>query len=108
MRTPYRCPACLGNGKQNAGFYEQVGGYWAGSSAQLVDCRSCNGTGVVWDGATLFVPAPVVTPVPEVPGPWPGAGCGCPQELKDGKTYVGDNFCPTHGQQYITTCGREF
>ena len=107
MKTPHRCPVCLGNGRQNAGFYEQVGGYWTSTASNFVDCRSCAGTGVVWGDVDLPVSPPVVVPAAEVPGPWPG-GCGCPQELKDGKTYVGDNFCPTHGQQYITTCGREF
>jgi hypothetical protein len=47
-RQPYVCPVCNGNGLRPPGFYSQVSGIWTDSSTALEKCRSCDGTGVVW------------------------------------------------------------
>lgn len=93
MRYPYRCPICDGATKVQTRLYQEA---WEVVSLELVACRSCIGTGVVWSpddhSVPLFsVPNPSTIEVTEV---YP---CTCPQELKDGKVYVGDNFCQKHG-----------
>ena len=45
---PFICPVCRGNGIVDAGFYTQTSGYWT-SAGGFEMCRSCNGTGIVWD-----------------------------------------------------------
>ena len=42
-----RCPVCGGNGLVPPGFYTQMGGIWASSSATPERCRSCQGKGYV-------------------------------------------------------------
>lgn len=49
MATSYKCPVCEGRGHIPASFYEPMDG--TAIIAYLVTCRSCNGTGVVWDHA---------------------------------------------------------
>jgi len=49
MAVPYRCPICGGAGVVPAGFYSM------GIVSTLFvpeTCRSCNGTGIVWDYTT--------------------------------------------------------
>jgi DnaJ-class molecular chaperone len=41
--TPYVCPVCSGRQTVAQGFYD---GIWM--SSQREDCRSCDGTGIVW------------------------------------------------------------
>ena len=45
MKRPYTCPVCNGKGVVSADFYpdEEVedGNCW-------IDCRACNGSGVLW------------------------------------------------------------
>lgn len=53
--TPHRCPVCLGARQVSPALYGQT----AGTGTGLVDCRTCNGTGVVWSiEVTLPPPAP--------------------------------------------------
>lgn len=49
MATPHQCPVCLGNGQVSAGFYNQVTGVWSGTTTAFETCRSCGGSGVVWE-----------------------------------------------------------
>lgn len=49
MTQPYRCPVCNGNGKVPNGFYNQTSVYWSSTSTAPEICRSCNGSGIVWD-----------------------------------------------------------
>ena len=44
---PYTCPICGGKGKVQNGFYS-VMGYGSTTNASPENCRSCNGTGIVW------------------------------------------------------------
>lgn len=87
--TPHRCPVCGGNGQVMNGFYGQVGGEWTSGSTAFEQCRSCNGTGVVWQpsvmGAFMLDPTkhPLMT---ALGGPMP-IPCTCPQEVKDGKPW---------------------
>lgn len=46
-RRPYCCPVCGGNGIKPLGFYNLTSGMWT-SSGGTEECRSCTGTGVVW------------------------------------------------------------
>ena len=46
--TPFVCPVCGGNGLVANGFYNQVGGEWSSTSLTPEQCRSCQGTGIVW------------------------------------------------------------
>jgi len=50
MKTPYRCPVCNGQGLVQNGFYMAIGvDSYNSTNAMPETCRSCNGTGVVWD-----------------------------------------------------------
>jgi len=46
---PFVCPVCRGNGLVPNGFYDQVGGQWSTTSITPEICRSCDGTGIVWN-----------------------------------------------------------
>ncbi len=47
---PHCCPICSGTGTVPNGFYRQVSGQWSSSSdATPEQCRSCRGTGIVWE-----------------------------------------------------------
>lgn len=46
-KKPHVCPVCDGKGFVPSGFYEPVE-MWASSSASNQQCRTCNGTGLVW------------------------------------------------------------
>lgn len=48
LLSPFCCPVCRGNGLVQEGFYRQVSGHWDSSSIKFENCRSCNGTGIVW------------------------------------------------------------
>lgn len=51
-QAPFCCPVCGGNGLRPAGFYSQTTGTWSASSAaEMEQCRSCDGTGIVWGGS---------------------------------------------------------
>ena len=45
---PHKCPVCNGNGIVDAGFYNQTSGEWT-STGGTEPCRSCEGTGIVWE-----------------------------------------------------------
>jgi len=45
--VPHLCPVCNGNGLVPGGFYTQTSGNWMSTNA-TEECRSCNGTGVIW------------------------------------------------------------
>lgn len=54
MAVPYRCPVCNGVGKVPPNFYLAVGVIDSTSSnAAPVECKSCKGTGLVWDYTSL-------------------------------------------------------
>ena len=44
MAEPRRCPICDGTGKVPVGFYGEQG-----TDASMPYCKSCQGTGIVWD-----------------------------------------------------------
>ncbi len=47
QQTAHCCPVCGGNGLVSGGFYNQVSGF--GMSTTISEqCRSCQGTGIVW------------------------------------------------------------
>ena len=46
MATPHRCPVCNGVGKVPAGFYSMG---IASTTSMPETCRSCNGTGIIWE-----------------------------------------------------------
>mgnify|MGYP001586541947 CR=1 FL=1 len=48
-KVPHRCPICNGNGLVDNGFYQQTTGHWETSSTTPEQCRSCFGTGIVWE-----------------------------------------------------------
>lgn len=50
--TPHTCPICGGNGLVDNGFYDQTSGAWTTSSNTPEECRSCSGTGIVWEPST--------------------------------------------------------
>ena len=98
----HKCPVCGGNGQVMAGFYNQVGGTWTGSNTALEQCRSCAGSGVVWEqGINLTSPNPAQLTLPIVVSD--GIPCTCPPMPADGRPYIGDNFCQKHKTTVI--CG---
>ena len=46
---PHKCPICNGNGLVPNGFYRQTSGSWSTSDATPEKCRTCQGTGIVWE-----------------------------------------------------------
>ena len=46
---PYRCSVCGGNGLVVNGFYLGTGPYRLTAGTNPGPCRSCSGTGVVWN-----------------------------------------------------------
>jgi len=48
-KYPHICPVCGGNGLVPNGFYMQTSGHWPTTSVTPEMCRSCNGTGIVWE-----------------------------------------------------------
>lgn len=93
--TPHRCPVCLGKQTVPAGFYD--------GSTEVEKCRSCGGTGVVWQVNGFVVPNPFTLPVsPLVPPGEPTVIvrervqiCTCPK-LQPGETWIGDVLCELH------------
>lgn len=49
VRTPHKCPVCIGRGFVDAGFYTATGQTWGGPGTNPDTCRTCEGTGIVWD-----------------------------------------------------------
>ena len=48
-QPPFRCPICNGIGLVDEGFYTQnMDGIWTTSRCGKEPCKSCNGTGIVW------------------------------------------------------------
>lgn len=45
----HKCPVCNGNGIAPNGFYNQTSGDWSTTDATPEKCRTCDGTGVVWE-----------------------------------------------------------
>jgi hypothetical protein len=48
-RTPFCCPVCGGNGVKDEGFYLTTTGQWSSTSIRYVLCKTCGGTGMVWN-----------------------------------------------------------
>ena len=48
-KKPYVCPVCFGRGFVAGGFYSSTGSTWVSSTTAPETCRSCNGTGVLWN-----------------------------------------------------------
>jgi len=48
--SPHCCPVCNGTGHVCRGFYDPYYDrmYQTASTPEVVTCRSCNGTGVLW------------------------------------------------------------
>lgn len=50
MGQPYKCPICNGTGTVPNGFYNQnLDGWYTSTTTRDETCRSCNGTGIVWE-----------------------------------------------------------
>lgn len=43
------CPVCGGKGKVPNGFYTWTEHYWPTTSAAAETCRTCNGTGIIFE-----------------------------------------------------------
>ena len=61
--TPHRCPVCNGSGLVLAGFYSPP----ATSSLSDPMCRSCNGSGVLWEMNPVSIPTVWFPSVVEFP-----------------------------------------
>lgn len=49
---PYKCPCCDGRGERPSGLYN-------GTAPVMEPCRSCQGTGVLWESWDTEKPAPI-------------------------------------------------
>jgi DnaJ-class molecular chaperone len=49
MRKPHVCPVCGGNGIVPNRFYVQTSGAWVTTDITPEKCRTCDGTGVIWE-----------------------------------------------------------
>lgn len=74
---PHKCPVCEGRGTVHASFY----GESTNAGFGTVACKSCFGTGIVWDYSTPYIPytpfpytPPTITPINPLPydpfNPW--------------------------------------
>lgn len=48
---PHRCPICNGTGNVPGGFYYSTGDFCV-SNCATETCRTCGGTGVIWEAST--------------------------------------------------------
>ena len=51
-KTPHKCPVCSGRGQVPSGFYDQIG-LASSIDTSTETCRSCGGSGIVWDTLTV-------------------------------------------------------
>lgn len=49
MKTPHRCPVCLGTTNVPGGFYNCCPGGTPTSTNTMEKCRACYGSGIVWE-----------------------------------------------------------
>jgi len=50
MKIPHKCPVCNGQGLVPNGYYSVIGvASYSTTNATPEQCRSCNGTGIVWE-----------------------------------------------------------
>lgn len=70
---PYKCPVCEGRGTVPIGFYETFSqGTTTATVTYDVTCKTCNGTGIVWDTEYDWNPWYIPYPYEQ---PWyPGLG----------------------------------
>jgi hypothetical protein len=63
MRRPHRCPVCGGKGAVPQGFYNVHWNEGTTSTAPIPEmCRSCQGTGILWEETTItFIPGHDIT-----------------------------------------------
>jgi len=54
MSTPFCCPVCQGRGTVPIGFYDQYGAMSSSNNNPI--CRSCQGTGVLWEQQVTTLP----------------------------------------------------
>lgn len=50
---PYKCPVCDGRGFVPNGFYNTTTQEYVSVNTIPETCRSCGGTGIIWDNAEL-------------------------------------------------------
>lgn len=50
---PYKCPVCNGRGFVPNGFYSATTQEYVSVNISPETCRSCGGTGIIWDNAEL-------------------------------------------------------
>lgn len=50
-RTPHKCPVCEGRGMVPSTFYQSTAADGTGATSSLgtETCRTCGGTGIVWE-----------------------------------------------------------
>jgi len=80
MAFPYACPICFGRGFVDASLYTSSApdGTSTSVDTRTAQCRSCNGTGIVWDYTVVSLrpafPRPLITDPPWGPSrpyqPW--------------------------------------
>lgn len=50
IMLPHKCPVCDGTGLKSESFYSPFcQGSWTTKPDQMVSCKTCGGTGIVWD-----------------------------------------------------------
>lgn len=65
MSTPHKCPVCEGRRSLPAGYYAlSLEGTSVHSSTLPETCRTCLGSGILWDPSTSFVRGNQPPPVP--------------------------------------------
>ncbi len=60
-----KCPVCEGKGKVNSDFYPDLKN--TTTTVGWINCRGCNGTGVVFSGQETYMP---YIPSNPMPSPW--------------------------------------
>ncbi len=59
MSIPHRCPVCEGRGVVRSGFYN-TNPYYASSSISDEKCRTCFGTGILWEFEPISIQSTLV------------------------------------------------
>lgn len=66
MATPHQCPVCNGRGTVPNGFYNSDGMQYSSAGTWAETCRSCGGTGVVWEREPVMSSPPEHQPTQPV------------------------------------------
>jgi hypothetical protein len=82
MSKPFKCPVCNGCGHVPTGFYSNATGGGTSNTTAPDTCRTCHGSGVIWEPEAVSVPFMQEVKDPGTVAPY----CRISVTAKDGET----------------------